>query len=111
MFYYFYSMINDVLSRGCGLYNFGQANVEILTFDKTVNVVSEECVLVPTIQGRALLSDTNINFQRDDEQATGVDLDRAVEITYRVMLIRNISSYGLCIIVTKIYLLPMETYL
>ena len=54
MFNYMYSMIADVLryllSRDCRLYNFGQANVEILTFNKTVNVVSEECILVPTIQ-------------------------------------------------------------
>ena len=82
-----------------------------ITFDKTVNVVSEECVLVPTIKGMALFSDTNIDSQRDDVQSAGVDLDRAVGITYKVMLIRNISSYGLCIIVTKIYLLPLETLL
>ena len=56
--------------------------MEILIFNKTVKVVSEECVLVPTIQGRALFSGLNIDFQRDDEQATGVDLDRAVGITY-----------------------------
>ena len=38
MFYYMYSIITDVLryllTRDCGLYNFGQANVEILTFNK-----------------------------------------------------------------------------
>ena len=102
MFYYMYSMTADVLrhllSRGCGLYNFGQANVEILTDStKTVKVVSEECVLVHTIQERALFRDKNIDFQRDDEQATGIDLDRAVGITYKVMLITQISSHELCI--------------
>ena len=60
-------------------------------------MVSEECVLVPTIQGWALFSDKNIDFQRNDEQSTGVDLDRAVGITYRVMLITQISSHELCI--------------
>ena len=90
-------MIADVLryllSRSCGLYTFGQANVEILAFNKTVKVVSVECVLVPTIQGRALFSDKNIDFKRDDEQATGVDLDCAVGIIYKVMLITQISSH------------------
>ena len=74
MFYYMYSMIVDVLryllSRGCGLYNLGQANVEILAFNKTVKVVSEECVLVPTIQGRALFSDKNkISKEMNRQQA------------------------------------------
>ena len=71
MFYYMYSMIADVLSyllsRDCGLYNFGQANVEILTYNKTVKVVSEECVLQHSIQGRPLFNNKNIAFQRNDE--------------------------------------------
>ena len=92
-------MITDVLryllSRGSGLYRFGQANVEILTFKKTVKVFSEECVLVPTNQVRSVFSDTNIDLQIDDGQATGVDLDRAVEITYKVMFITQITCHRL----------------
>ena len=98
-------MIADVLryllSRGCGSYNFGQANVEILTFNKTVKVVSEECVLVSTIQGRALFRDRNIDFQRNDEQSTSVDLDRAVRITYNVNY-TNLKSWIMYIYVTKL---------
>ena len=52
----------------------------------------------------ALFSDKNIDFQKDDEQATGVDLDHAVGITYKVKLITQISSHGLLYIYIYIYI-------
>ena len=105
MFYYMYSMIADVLryllSRDCGSYNFGQANVDIFTFNNTVKVVSEECVLVPTIQVRALFRNKSMDFQRNDEQSTGVELDCAVGITYNVNY-TNLKSLIMYIYVTKL---------